>query len=197
MHAIESRLLVLSLKNKDHKTTTTTACTCRDKVSPQPQTERKDRAPKKNDKETNNDNELHVVADPQMPVCLTEFPLFSPASEKRPINCRNAEGQDDTEAPNTTNAPAAMPTSTENNEQDNNKKILLPNRRYVSVTCVFLLTIKLVGNWYLHRRIQIIMMSLSISLMTFLLLTVVILTRRQVPALIHGRRKCCSMKWQS
>ena len=118
MQAIESRLLVLSPKNKDHKTTTTTGCKCRDKVPPQPQTERKDKAPKKNDKETNNDNELHVVADPQMPVCLTEFPPLSPASEERPINCRNAVGQDDTEAPNTTNAPAAVPTSTDNNGQD-------------------------------------------------------------------------------
>ena len=71
MQAIEIKLLVLSPKNKDHKTTTTAGCKCRDKVPPQPQTERKDKAPKKNDKETNNDNELHVVADPQMPVCLT------------------------------------------------------------------------------------------------------------------------------
>ena len=121
MLAIESRLLVLSPKNKDHKTTTTTGCKCRDKVPPQPQTERKVKAPKKNDKETNNNNELHVVADPQMPVCLTEFPPLSPASEERPINCRNAVGQDDTEAPNTTNASAAVPTSTDNNGQDNNK----------------------------------------------------------------------------
>ena len=66
MQAIESRLLVLSPKNKDHKTTTTTGCKCRDKVSPQPQTERKNKAPKKNDKETNNDNELHVQR-PLMP----------------------------------------------------------------------------------------------------------------------------------
>ena len=56
-----------------------------------------------------------------MPVCLTEFPPLSPASAERPINYRNAVGQDDTEAPNTTNAPAAVPTSTDNNGQDKQK----------------------------------------------------------------------------
>ena len=53
MQAIQSRLLVLSHPQKNHKITATTCCKCRDKVSPQPHTERKGKTPKKNDKETN------------------------------------------------------------------------------------------------------------------------------------------------
>ena len=115
---------------------------------------------------------------------------MSLASEERPINCRNAVGQDDTEALNTTNAPAAVPTSTDNNGQDNNKNIFPEQKVRERNMCVLtdnqarrklVFTSPNFDNNYVTVNKPDDVPAVGCSN----------IDKAQVKALFNGRRRCC------